>query len=339
MKTLPKVIIIGRANVGKSTLFNRLIEKPKALTSKKAGTTRDINIGQVYWQGINFELIDTGGIETIIASKKLQKLSPDLNKDFALDIINQTQTILKQADLILFVVDIKTGLLPQDKELCKNLKKLNKEIILLANKTDSQKQQEKAAEFFTLGLGEPIFVSALNGSGTGDLLDVVVSKLKKIKKSKKAAKIEIEPGIKIAIIGKPNVGKSSLLNSIFGQERVIVSPKPFTTREAIDIQIIYKDQPFTLIDTAGIRKQAKINLELEKISVKKSLENVQKSDICLLVLDISQPISVQDNKLSKLLLEANISIIIVANKWDKIKDKETNTQKNSNNIFTKIFLI
>ncbi len=327
MKTLPKVIIIGRANVGKSTLFNRLIEKPKALTSKKAGTTRDINIGQVYWQGINLELIDTGGIETIIASKKLQKLSPDLNKDFALDIINQTQTILKQADLILFVVDIKTGLLPQDKELCKNLKKLNKEIILVANKTDSRKQQEKAAEFFTLGLGEPIFVSALNGSGTGDLLDVVVSKLKKIKKSKKAAKIEIEPGIKIAIIGKPNVGKSSLLNSIFGQERVIVSPKPFTTREAIDIQIIYKDQPFTLIDTAGIRKQAKINLELEKISVKKSLENVQKSDICLLVLDISQPISVQDNKLSKLLLEANISIIIVANKWDKIKDKETNTQK------------
>lgn len=327
MKPLPKVIIIGRANVGKSTLFNRLIEKPKALISKQAGTTRDINIGQVYWQGINFELIDTGGIETIIPHKKFKKLSPDLNIDFALDIINQTQTALKQADLILFLVDIQAGLLPQDKELLKNLQKLKKEIIFVANKTDAKKYQEKVADFFKLGLGEPVFVSAINGLGTGDLLDVIVNKLKKITKSRKAKKHEIDPGIKITILGKPNVGKSSLLNAILGEQRVIVSPLPFTTREAIDINLEYNKQNFTLVDTAGIRKQAKINKGLEKISVKKSMENAKHADVCLLVLDISQPISVQDNKLSKILLEANVSIIIVANKWDKIQNKDTNTQK------------
>ncbi|HDQ22798.1 MAG TPA: ribosome biogenesis GTPase Der [Candidatus Uhrbacteria bacterium] len=325
MKNLPQVIILGRANVGKSTLFNRLIEKPKALTSKIAGTTRDAIIGKVYWQGINFELIDTGGIETIIPSKKIKKLSPALNIEYSLDIIKQTQSALKKADLILFLVDIQAGLMPQDRELAKAAQKLNKEIVFAANKADSLKLRQKSAEFFKLGLGEPIPVSALNGSGTGDLLDEIVKNLKKIKKVRPAEKVEIKNPVKIAIIGKPNVGKSSLLNSILGEERVIVSPIPHTTREAIDTFLEYKNQNLILIDTAGVRKQAKIEPGLEKISVKKGLANAKNADICFLVIDISEPISVQDNKLSKILIDAQTSIIIVANKWDKIEEKTEKT--------------
>ncbi len=337
MKTLPQVIIIGRANVGKSTLFNRLIERPKALTSKTAGTTRDINIGRVYWQGINFELVDTGGIETIITSKKLKTLSPALNIEFAQDIIKKTQTALKKADLILFVVDIQSGLLPQDKELAGAIKKSNKEIIFVANKTDSPKYKSNISDFYKLGFGDPIYVSALNGSGTGDLLDSITIKLKKTKKTRKTKKFEIEKAIKISILGKPNVGKSSLLNAILGEDRVIVSPIPFTTRETIDTHLEYKKQNFILVDTAGIRKQAKIKKDLEKLSVKKSLTNAKNSDICFLVIDISKPISVQDNRLSRILLNAQVSIIIVANKWDKIEEKETKSQKKFENYIYKNF--
>jgi len=326
MKTFPQVIIFGRANVGKSTLFNRLLEKPKSLTSKIPGTTRDQLKGLVYWQGINFELIDTGGLETIIPSKKLKKMPSRLNIEYSLDIIKKTQAALKQADLILFLVDVQAGLLPQDKELGQALKKIAKKIIVVANKTDSLKFQGQGAEFFKLGLGEPVYVSAINGSGTGDLLDNIIVNLKKIKKVRKSEKFELKNPIKISIIGKPNVGKSSLLNALLGEERVIVSPIPFTTREAIDTYLEYKNQNFILIDTAGIRKQAKISGPLEKTSVKKSLINARHSDLCLLVLDISEPITVQDNKLSKVLLEANVSIFIIANKWDKIETKISQSQ-------------
>ena len=337
MKKLPRVIIIGRANVGKSTLFNRLIEKPKALTSAIAGTTRDFLVGQVYWQGINFELIDTGGIETIIPRKKLKKISPQFNIEYSLDIIKQTQAVLKQADLVVLLVDIKAGLLRQDRELSMAIKKMNKKIILAANKADSLNLRSQGAEFFKLGLGEPIYVSAINGSGTGDLLDAIVDSLKKNKKIRKGEKIKEQKALKISIIGKPNVGKSSLLNALLGEERVIVSPIPFTTREAIDTHLEYKGQNIVLVDTAGVRKQANIGPGLEKISVRKSLTNARESDICLLVLDISTPISVQDNKLSKVLIEARSGIVIIANKWDLIPDKEEKTQAKFKNYLYRNF--
>jgi GTP-binding protein len=325
MVKLPKVIIFGRTNVGKSTLFNRLIGRPKAIISKIAGTTRDMNIGPVYWQGYNFELIDTGGIETIIPSKRLKKLSPDLNINFALDIIKKTQIALAEADLILFMVDLQAGLMPQDRELARSVKKYNKPIILVANKSDSIKMQERGAEFYKLGLGEINYVSAKNGAGTGDLLDVIVNNLKKQKKVRKGKKYEFPKTIRITIIGKPNVGKSSLLNSILGEERVIVSPIPFTTRESIDTNFVYKDQNYTLVDTAGIRKHAKEGGELEKFSVAKAIANARNSDVCLLIIDISQPITVQDNRLSRLLLDEQVSIILVANKWDLISEKGSQT--------------
>ncbi|MCX6744064.1 MAG: ribosome biogenesis GTPase Der [Candidatus Parcubacteria bacterium] len=339
MNSLPKVIIFGRANTGKSTLFNRLIEQPKALTSKLAGTTRDLNIGQVYWQGINFDLIDTGGIDTILPKKKVKQLAPTANIDFANEIIRRTQMAIKKADLILFTVDVQTGPLPQDRELARTLKKLfpDKDIILVANKTDSLKYQPRSAEFYQLGLGEPFSVSALNGMATGDLLDEVVNKLKIIKKSKSGNKLEKIKSLKIAIIGKPNVGKSSLLNALIGEDRVIVSPIPFTTRESIDTDLAYKGQNFTIIDTAGIRRQANVSQGLEKISVRKSIDNAQSSNICLLVLDISQPLTVQDNKLSDLLMQSKTSIIIIANKWDLIEDKEVTTINKYTNYIYRYF--
>ncbi|MDD5341339.1 MAG: ribosome biogenesis GTPase Der [Patescibacteria group bacterium] len=325
IKKLPKILILGRANVGKSTLFNRLIERPKAITSKIAGTTRDMNISPVYWQGYNFELIDTGGIETIVPSRRLKKLSPDLNVDFALDIIRKTQAALTEADLILFVVDLQEGLMPQDRELAQAVKKYKKPILLVANKADDVKMRERAADFYKLGLGDISFVSAKNGGGTGDLLDEIVNNLKKQKKVRKGKKYEFPKAIRVTIIGKPNVGKSSLLNSILGEERVIVSPIAFTTRESIDTDFIYKDQNYTLVDTAGIRKHAKEGGELEKASVGKAIANARNSDVCLLVIDISQPITVQDNRLTQLLLDEQVSIIMVANKWDLVEEKESKT--------------
>ena len=322
---LPKVIILGRANVGKSTLFNRLLERPKAITSAIAGTTRDMLVGPVYWQGYNFELIDTGGIDTIVPSKKLKKLSPDLNIDFALDIIKKTQAALAEADLILFLVDLQDGLMPQDRILAQAVKKFKKPILLVANKADSVKMRERGADFYRLGLGEINFVSAKNGGGTGDLLDEITKNLKKQKKVRKGKKYEFPKAIRITIIGKPNVGKSSLLNSILGEERVIVSPIPFTTRESIDTNFIYKDQNYSLVDTAGMRKHAKEGGELEKASVAKAIANSRNSDVCLLVIDVSQPITVQDNRLTQLLLDEQVSIIMVANKWDLIEAKESKT--------------
>jgi GTP-binding protein len=336
MKSLPKVIIFGRANTGKSTLFNRLIEQPKALTSKLAGTTRDLNIGRVYWQGVNFELVDTGGINTILPKKKLKQLAPAANLNFANEIIKRTQVALKRADLILFAIDVQTGLLPQDRDLARAVKKLlpAKPLLLIANKTDSLKHQYRGAEFYKLGLGDPLPVSAQTGMGTGDLLDAIVTQLKKSKKGKKGKKAETAKAIKITIIGKPNVGKSSLLNALLGEDRVIVSPIPFTTREPIDTHLLYKGKKITLVDTAGIRRQAKVSQGLEKISVRKSLDNAQSSDLCLLVLDISQPITVQDNKLSDLLLQSKTSIILIANKWDLIAEKDVTTiNKYKNHIY------
>lgn len=323
---LPIISIFGRTNVGKSTLFNCIIEKNQAITSKLEGTTRDSNIHNAEWRNEKFILIDTGGIINIkhLINKKIK------NKNINTKIQSKVKNYLKKSDLILFLVDNKTGLLPQDKDLAMYLKKRyeNNKIILVANKTDNFKIRANAAEFNKLPLSEPVLVSAANGSGTGDLLDIIINKLKKNKKfnhnpNSNDNNNDEEKKIKVCIIGKPNVGKSSLLNSLLGYERVIVSSTPHTTREPQDTKITYKKNNITIIDTAGISKKGKTSKGLERQGILKSLKALNKSNIALLIIDINKKITRQDQRLVDEIINRNKSFIFIANKWDLIKERNT----------------
>ncbi|MDD5291096.1 MAG: ribosome biogenesis GTPase Der [Patescibacteria group bacterium] len=326
---LPTVIIFGRANVGKSTLFNRLVEKNQALVSNIAGTTRDSNINEVGWRGKKFIVVDTGGI--IDLPKKIS--AEEKPGSIEAKVQHQARQYLKRADLILFLVDAKTGLLPMDRQMALFLKKSLKEtkkIILVANKVDNHRQASESAEFNKLALGEPFPISAATGAGTGDLLDLIFKKIKFKKIAVPGGEGEME-AVKVCIIGKPNVGKSSLLNSILGYERVIVSPEPHTTREPQDTEIIYKDKPIILVDTAGISKKGTKTKGLEKHGIAKSLKALEKSNIALLVIDINEGITHQDAKLVEEIMERKVSFLIIANKWDLIKKKDP--KKYSNYIY------
>ena len=347
---LPLVVIFGRTNVGKSTLFNCLIEKHQALTSDIAGTTRDANWATVEWQRTTFDLVDTGGIMDLkfLAEKKLQ------TTDIEAKVQEQARNLLKRADLILFLADARDGLLPQDKQMAMFLKKIpplpsgrgaggeGNKILLVANKADNPRLRHGTAEFNKLGLGEPLAISAANGSGTGDLLDEITNKLPESKKpvpsplegegdlSAEALAKEEGEVIKVAIIGKPNVGKSSLVNSLLGEERIIVSPTAHTTREPQDIEIKYKKNPFVLIDTAGISKKGRQTAKriknkntLEKFSILKSLAVIRKADVALLIIDINKGLTQQESKLVEDIIKKQTSLIIIANKWDLIEDKNT----------------
>ena len=332
---LPLVVIFGRTNVGKSTLFNCLSEKKTALVSDTEGTTRDSNIGLVEWQKSIFGLVDTGGIMEIefLKNPKIQK------NDIDAQVQKQARKYLNQADLILFLVDTKAGILPDDKLIAEQLKKdtkIKNRIILVANKADSPKIRLESAEFNKLGLGEPIPVSATTGSGTGDLLDIIDLKLhqrpslSKIMLSKsKEKKDEKDKPIRVSIIGKPNVGKSSLVNSLIGEEKIIVSSIAHTTREPQDILLKHKDTYITLVDTAGISKRGqkqarhvKKRETLEKFSITKSLQTLRKAEIALLVLDINEEITHQESKLVEEIIKSKTSLIIIANKWDLIEEKD-----------------
>jgi GTPase len=316
-KSRAKVVIVGRANVGKSTLFNRIIEKPKAMVSKVSGTTRDRNIDTARWRDKSFELIDTGGLDI--------DLNEETHQDIARNIIKQTNTAIKTADLVLFMVDSLVGITPSDKEILKNiLKQIDKsKLIYVANKAESARNNKYDNSIYQLGLGEPLFISASSGSGVGDLLDVVLEKLPKKKQGKE--KEETLPIIKIALLGRPNVGKSSLLNSILNEERVIVSDVAHTTREAHDNEFIYKDKKFIIIDTAGLRRKARVPKGLEKKSVRKTLDALKECQVAVLLTEVNKKIDSQDKKITQEILESGNSVIIIANKWDLIENKETDT--------------
>ena len=321
-KKLPLVAICGRTNVGKSTLFNCLTEKRQALVSDIAGTTRDSNLGTVEWASSAFDLVDTAGIidSRALSSKKISENDIDSQTQ------KQARSYLDQADLILFLVDTKTGLLPEDKELATGLKKnlsYRNKVMIIANKVDSFKLASEAAQFNKLGLGEPFTVSAANGLGTGDLLDRIIDKIDKKKKNKKEVADREENVVSVCIIGKPNVGKSSLLNAILGYERVIVSPIPHTTREPQNTEIVYKNRKINLIDTAGIARHSRNSIGLEKYGILKSLKSLEKADIAMLVMDISEPLTHQDAKLVQEIVERGRSLIFIANKWDKVENRDT----------------
>lgn len=336
---LSQIVIFGRTNVGKSTIFNCLMEKQQAIVSDVAGTTRDANAGVVEWRGRRFELIDTGGIINLDnflgTSGKREQLDQIQKK-----IEEQARLHLERATLILFVVDAKDGILPVDRQLANLLKKIFQDktdrILLVTNKVDNyRRQKDQVVEFHKLALGEPLALSAATGSGTGDLLDVIVEKLPE---ETAAEEVEVEE-IKAIIIGKPNVGKSSLLNSLLGEERVIVSPIAHTTREPQDTLLVYKDKTIRLIDTAGISRKGrqvgykkKHDSQLEKIGIEKSLKSLEKADIALLVLDINDEITHQDAKIVEEIVDRQKSLIIIGNKWDLVETKDV--KKHTREVFS-----
>lgn len=318
-RRLPTAVIVGRANVGKSSLFNKMIEDKKALVSDIAGTTRTNNEGEILWRGKNIRLIDTGGPDN------------SENERFTKEILKQCEIALIEADVIIFVADSKTGILPQERTLIKKIREQMVDrkipIILVANKCDKPKSDGDITgkDWLSLGLGEPIAVSAANGRGTGDLLDLIYTAVsKKANRPKIALKESDKQPVRVSLIGKPNVGKSSLFNQLIGEDKVIVSPIAHTTREPFDTTLVYeedgKKHTITFVDTAGIRRKSKVEGNLEQQGVAKSIDSIGKSDIVLLVIDGSEPISSQDLQLGGYLEMHSRSTIIVLNKWDLTDD-------------------
>lgn len=306
-----QIAIIGRTNVGKSTLFNKLIEKRISIVSDQPNTTRDRIYGRILWRGSYYDLVDTGGINIDPKKDEQEK-----------EIYKQAIKALDESEVIIFLVDGQSGLLPYDMEIASMLRKYNKKVVLVVNKTEKiSKKQEMTlmAEFLELGLGEPIFISAISGRNTGDLLDVVTGRIKPNEETQE------EPEIKITIIGKPNVGKSSLLNSILGEEKSIVSNRPHTTRESIDSYFKYKNKLFKIVDTAGIRKTRKIDSNIEQTSINQSLNNIRTADIIFYMLDVTDDVGSQDKRLISEIIEHKKCLIILINKWDLVENKKTDT--------------
>ncbi len=304
----PLVAVVGRPNVGKSTLFNAVVKKRISIVEDIPGVTRDRIYFDGEWLGHEFTMIDTGGIEF-----------DDVDNNFFTSMRYQAELAIREADVIIYVVDGKTGIQPQDQEIANILRSSGKPVILAVNKIDSVEQEINIYEFYSLGLGDPIGISAVNLMNLGDLLDEVLKYIKEIPVDE-----DDEDAIHIALVGRPNVGKSSLTNALLGQERVIVSNIPGTTRDSIDTHWTHDDTKFVLIDTAGMRRKAKIDLPVERYSVVRALRAVDRSDIAVLVLDGVDGVTEQDKKIAGYVHEAGKGCIIVVNKWDLI-DKDSKT--------------
>lgn len=322
----PIVALVGRPNVGKSTLFNRLVGQRKAIIEDLAGTTRDRLYGEADWGGRDFILVDTGGIEFGLLAPANKSIAAGgftagvSSRLFLKEIRQQAEVAIAEAEVIVFLVDVDSGLTTTDEDIANLLRRTKKPVLLAVNKADNKKRRDEAVEFYALGLGDPIPVSALHGTGTGDLLDAIVESLPVTPWEEE----EEDDAIKIAILGRPNVGKSSLLNKLLGQERVIVSDVPGTTRDAIDTRIMYQGLELVLIDTAGIRRRGKIEPGVEKYSFMRSLRAVNRADVCLLLIDANQLVAAQDAHIAGYILEEAKSVVVIVNKWDLI-EKDTYT--------------
>lgn len=319
------VALVGRPNVGKSTLFNRLAGEPLAIVDDTPGTTRDRLFATAEWSGVEFDIVDTGGIDPSAARAGREPLSIG-SAEFIKEIRSQAELAIQDADAILFLVDAISGLTPADREVAQILRRKQQivdgkpypPVFLVVNKADSANLRAVASEFYELGMGEPYPISALHGTGTGDLLDDLIASLPKVEEASE------DDSVKIAIVGKPNAGKSSLLNRLVGEERAIVSPIPGTTRDAVDTRIEYNGVPITLIDTAGIRRRGKIEPGVEKYSVLRSLRAIERSDVALLMIDATTGITAQDTHIAGFILEAWKSAVVLVNKWDAVeKDSHT----------------
>src|SRR6056297_710431 len=315
----PIVAVVGRPNVGKSTLFNRLAEKRISIVEDTPGVTRDRIYADCKWLNKHFTLIDTGGIEPHDDSILLKQM------------YRQAEIAIDTADVIIFLVEGKEGITAIDRDIANIIRKKNTNTLLVCNKIDKHILEDNIYDFYELGLGEPISISASEGLGIGDLLDEMLKKFNEIDEME-----EDNLSIKVAVVGKPNVGKSSIVNKLFGEERVIVSDIPGTTRDAIDTEIEINDNRYLFIDTAGIRKKNKIYQNIERYSVIRSFTAIERSDICLLVIDGEKGVSEQDTKIAGYAIENGKSIIIVVNKWDLVEKQKTSYNSYREKIYSKL---
>ncbi|MBP5645229.1 MAG: ribosome biogenesis GTPase Der [Bacteroidales bacterium] len=303
------VAIVGRPNVGKSTLFNRLTESRQAIVDETSGVTRDRQYGHSDWNGKHFSIIDTGGY--VVGG----------DDSFEIEIRKQVELAIEEADAILFLVDVREGLTPMDEDVANLLRRSPKRVMLVANKVDNPKEMEGLAEFYALGLGDPYPIAGISGSGTGDLLDALVEPFDE------GSEDETDGLPRIAVVGRPNVGKSSFINMITGQERNIVTPIAGTTRDSIYTRYNLFGFDFNFVDTAGLRRKSKVEEDLEFYSVLRSVRAIENSDVCILMLDASQGLEQQDLNIFSLIQRNHKGVVIVVNKWDLVeKDNHTHKQ-------------
>ena len=303
----PIVAVVGKPNVGKSTFFNKIVGKRISIVEDTPGVTRDRIYAEAEWRGVPFIIIDTGGIE------------PASEDVLLIQMRNQAQIAMETADVIVFLVDGKAGLTSEDRDVAELLMRTGKPVILTANKIDTAQMTDDYYDFFELGLGEPVPISSANQLGLGDLLDQILEYFPKKKEDE-----EEEDNVKIAVIGKPNVGKSSLINALLGEERVIVSDIAGTTRDSIDTPFSRGEDRYVLIDTAGIRRKSRVTEDIERYSVIRAISAIERCDVCLLMLDAVEGVSEQDKKIAGMAHEEGKGVIIVVNKWDLI-EKDTHT--------------
>ncbi len=305
----PTIAIVGRPNVGKSTLFNRIVGGRRAIVSEASGTTRDRHFGAAEWGGRSFWIVDTGG------------LVPDSNDSMDRAIRRQVELAVDDADLIVFLVDGKEGLLAVDRAIADRLRKANRPVLLAVNKLDDLERSTAQYDFYQLGFGDPVGVSAAVGKGSGDLLDAIVARLP----PKRAD--EMEPAIGVAIVGRPNVGKSSLANRLLGEERHLVAPEAGTTRDAIDSLLRFRERALNFIDTAGLRKRSKVEDDVEFYSTLRTRRAIERADVCVLVVDAALGLHTQDLRIATEVWDRGAGLIIAVNKWDLVEEKDANTAR------------
>jgi len=310
------VALVGRPNVGKSTLFNRIVGKKRAILSDVPGTTRDRLYDEVTWRERTFVLVDTGGL--LMSDEEIAALP-------LAEIVRRTREqallAIEEADAVVLVVDVLAGMTPGDAEIAQMLRQAGKPVLLAVNKADNEMRRQDAVEFYRLGLGDPMALSALHGTGVGELLDALVEALPPTAEEEASAE---EGAVRIAIVGRPNVGKSQLLNTLLGEERAIVSPIPGTTRDALDTPLQWGDRRIVLIDTAGIRRRGRIEVGVERYSVLRAIRAIERADVAMLLLDAAEGLTAQDAHVAGYIVQAYRGIVLVLNKWDLVpKDHRT----------------
>lgn len=313
----PIVALVGRPNVGKSTLFNRIIGERRAIVQNEPGTTRDRTYGDAEWIGVEFTVVDTGGL---MDDDELKPGSSEGEAKIALETREQAVAAIAEADVVVFMTDVTAGgPTAGDYEISEILRRADKPTVLAVNKADSVNRRELAFEYYSLGLGEPVAISSYHGNGTGDLLDKVVENFPEAEEEDE----ELE-GPKIAIVGRPNVGKSALLNALLGQERAIVSDVAGTTRDSLDTQILWEGEPITLIDTAGIRRRGRVEQGIERVSVMRSMRAIDRADVVVLVINAIEDFTAQDLHIAGYVEEQKKGLVVAINKWDLVeKDHAT----------------